>query len=103
MTGSIENRAMRIPPGSVVRTDYVPVERIRMGCRDRMAVGDVDRAYQKRIQAAPEQPWPCPNGEWSDDGAFTIIDGRHEFIAAQMLGFEHLLVAWVSPREGVPA
>lgn len=94
-----EDRSLAVPPGRRVVTDYVHIDRIRFGCRARMAVGDVDRAYQRRLQLGDHQPWPCPRGEW--DGApgapasrFTVIDGRHDVTAALMLGQEWVLVAW---------
>lgn len=82
--------------GAIVRTGYVPVESVILACRDRMAIGDVERAMQRRMACAPGQPWPCPVGEWRG-GRFVLYDGRHEFIAALMLGVEHVLMAWIEP------
>lgn len=94
-----EDRGMTVPAGAIVQTGYVRVDLVTLLCRDRMAVGDVERAMQRRMAAHPGQPWPCPRGEWQGD-RFAIIDGRHEFVAALMLGCEYILVAWVGPREG---
>ncbi|VWX51772.1 hypothetical protein [Novosphingobium sp. 9U] len=91
-----EDRSIAVPPGHVIRTDYVHVDAVKLACRARMAVGDVDRAYQKRLQLGDRQPWPCPRGHWEGD-RFVIVDGRHEFVAALMLGIEWVLVAWVEP------
>ena len=91
------DRAMAVPQGWTVATGYVDVFKVRLACRARMAVGDVDRAYQKRLQAGGAQPFPCPNGEWIDEGTFELHDGRHEWVAAVMLGQSHLLVAWLVP------
>lgn len=88
------DRSMQVKPGQVVKTGYVDVWKCRLACRDRMAVGDVGAAYQKLLQLGDNCAWPCPNGEW-DGGTFTIHDGRHEYVAALMLGRKHLLVAWV--------
>lgn len=88
------DRSMAVPPGLVVKTGYVNTDSCYMFCRDRMAVGDVDRAYQKLIQLGNHSPWPCIRGEW-DGEKFKIIDGRHEFIASLMLGKAYILVAWV--------
>lgn len=90
------DRAFVVPPGMLVRTGYVPVHKVRLACHDRMAVGDVDRAYQKRLQLGANQPFPPPNGEWEGD-TFAIHDGRHEFVASLMLGQSHILVAWLEP------
>lgn len=89
-----EDRGMVVPSGKAVRTGYVPVGNVEMACRDRMAIGDVERAMQRRMAAAPGHPWPCPVGEWSG-GRFRLTDGRHEYVAALMLGCEYILAAWV--------
>ena len=91
---TVVDRSMAIAPGDRVCTGYVDVFRVRLACRERMAVGDIDRAYQRRIQAAPDQPWPCPHGHWDGD-TFVIVDGRHEWLACVAIGFAQLLVAWV--------
>ena len=58
-----------------------------------MAIGDVKSSFERRLQLGDHQPWPCPRGEWQGD-EFVIIDGRHEYVAALMLGQDHILVAW---------
>lgn len=95
-----EDRGMTVPQSAVVKTGYVAVEAVSLKCRDRMAVGDVQSAMSRRMAAAPGQPWPCPVGEW-DGERFYISDGRHEYIAALMLGCTHILVAWIDPAAGV--
>lgn len=80
-----EDRSMAIPPGALVRTGYVPINAVDLACRDRMSMGDVERAYQKRLQLGDRQSWPPPRGQWAGD-RFVIVDGRHEFVAALMLG-----------------
>lgn len=85
---------MLVPAGHIVRTCYVSVWKCRLACRDRMAVGDVAAAYQRRIQLGGASEWPCPRGEW-DGESFVIVDGRHSFVAALMLGNETILVAWL--------
>lgn len=91
------DRALRVPAAHVVRTGYVDVFQVRLANRAGMAVGDVDRAYQKRLQCGPDQPFPCPNGRWEGE-RFVLLDGRHEWVAAVMLGHPRLLVAWVEPE-----
>ncbi|MGN7869356.1 hypothetical protein [Paracoccus sp. 22332] len=92
-----EDRGLAVPAGHRVHSDYVPIDRVRLACRDRMAVGDVERAMQRRMAAAPGQPWPCPIGHW-DGVQFVIVDGRHEYVAALMLGCSHVLVAWIGDQ-----
>lgn len=89
------DRSISVPSGSVVKTGYVDVFRVRLACRERMAMGDIDHAYQKRLQSGGNHPWPCPTGEWDGD-TFMLYDGRHEWIATVALGHTHMLVAWVA-------
>lgn len=89
-----EDRSILVPAGKRVVTGYAHVNQIHMVNRDRMGIGDVERAMQKQMAASPGQPWPCPNGFW-EDGAFKLKDGRHAYVAALMLGVEYLLVAWI--------
>lgn len=91
---TIPDRSLSVPLGSTVRSGYVDVFHVRLACRERMAIGDMDRAYQKRLQAGPEQPWPCPHGHWDGD-TFVIVDGRHEWLACVALGYDTMLVAWI--------
>lgn len=96
-----EDRSIAVPPGQRIVTGYVPVESIALACKDRMAVGDVDRAYQRRIQLGANQPWPCPRGYWQGE-RFWVVDGRHDAIACLMLGISHMLVAWVEEAGAKP-
>jgi hypothetical protein len=89
-----EDRSIRVPSGKIVRTGYVDVFKVRLACRERMAVGDVAAAYQKRLQLGSDQSWPCPNGYW-DGETFVLQDGRHEWVSSVMLGLSHVLVAWL--------
>lgn len=91
---TVPDRSISVPEGKLVRTGYVDVFQVRLACRERMAVGDIDRAYQRRLQTAPCQPWPCPQGFW-DEKTFVIVDGRHEWLACVAIGFAQLLVAWL--------
>lgn len=93
---TVADRSFAVPPGHVVRTGYVDVFKVRHACRARMAVGDVGGAYQKRIQSGEASPFPCPNGHWDGD-VFVIEDGRHEHVAAMMIGIGFMLVAWIEP------
>lgn len=83
-----------MPPGHIVRTGYVDVFRVRLACRDRMALGDIHLAFQRRLQLGADQSWPCPNGYWEGE-TFIILDGRHEWLATVALGHSHILVAWI--------
>lgn len=93
-----EGRSISVPPGHIVVTGYVPIQDVELACKERMAIGDVDRAYQRRIQIAPNQPFPPPRGRWRSTDKFIIEDGRHDYVAALMLGVTHILVAWERPQ-----
>lgn len=88
------DRSMLVPPGRRVRTDYVDVFKVRHACRERIAVGDVDRAFQKVLQLGDHGAWPPPRGYWDGD-TFVLEDGRHEHLATVMVGRTHLFVAWL--------
>lgn len=89
-----QDRSLIVKPGQQVRTGYVAIFDCVLACRERMAVGDVDRAFQRVLQLGDNSMWPCPNGHW-EAGRFVIEDGRHEFVASLMLGKSHILVAWI--------
>jgi hypothetical protein len=91
-----EDRALSVPPGHVVRTGLVDVFKVRFANRTRIAVGDFDRAFQKRLQLGVNHPFPCPNGAWEGE-TFVLLDGRHEWLATVALGHSHILVAWIEP------
>jgi hypothetical protein len=88
------DRSMLVPPGRIVKTDYVDVFKVRHACRERMAKGDVAAAFEKRPQLGENGSWPPPRGQWDGD-TFVILDGRHEHLAAVMAGHTHLFVAWL--------
>ena len=90
----IPDRQLTVPPGRIVRTGYVEIFSVRPACRERMAVGDVGAAFQKVLQAGPDQHFPCPYGHW-ELNTFVIMDGRHEWLARIMHGNSHILVAWL--------
>ena len=85
------------PPGSAGRrivTGYVETHRVRMACRDRMSIGDVERAYRRQLSLGLIEAWPCPVGEWDGD-TFVLRGWTSCLRAALMLGIEWLLVAWI--------
>lgn len=90
----VDDRSKVVPPGHVIKSGYVNVFKVRLACRERMAVGDVDKAFQKLLQSQPNQPHPAPLGYWDND-VFVIEDGRHQYVAALMLGYEFLFVEWL--------
>lgn len=93
-----EDRSLAVPPGHVVRTGYVAIDKVVLACRERMTPGDVKLAYERLLQLGGYQPHPSPNGRWDGD-RFIVLDGRHQYVASLMLGLTHMLVAWVVPAE----
>lgn len=91
------DRSMKVPPGHIVKTGYVDVFKIKLACRDRMAVGDVGAAYQKLLQLGDHEQFPCPTGKWKGK-IFELHDGRHQWVASIMLGKTHMLVSWVEVK-----
>lgn len=94
---ALEDRSLRVPAGHVVVTGYIETHRVRLRCRERMAIGDVEAAYRRVLANGGDAIHPTPNGRWCEDGEFELADGRHEYIARLMLGFEHILVTWIEP------
>lgn len=88
------DRSLLVPPGHIVRTGYIPIFQCRLACRERMAIGDIKLAYERRLQLGSNQSWPPPVGHW-EETVFMIEDGRHEWLAAVALGVEYILVAWL--------
>ena len=105
LTNDLPDRAFEVPPGHLVQTAYIDVWGVRLACRDRMSVGDVAFAFNKRLRHGAT--FPPPYGFWEKDSAgaprFVIVDGRHEYLAAVMIGCEFVLVAWLISSTGSPA
>lgn len=93
-----EDRSISVPPGARVHTTYVAIDDVILACKERMAIGDVNTAYQRRLQLGENQPWPPPVGYW-EGTRFVIKDGRHDYVAALMLGLSHILVAWIELKK----
>jgi hypothetical protein len=91
------DRSMRVPPGHIVCTAWVDIWQVTLASADQMAVGDVDRAYQRALQRGDCAGWPCPVGYW-DKERFVLTDGRHEYVATLMTGRRCLFVAWVEKK-----
>ena len=98
---SLEWAGPAVPPGHVVRTGYVPTEAVVCHARTghQLLPAEVERAYRRQLELGDQQTWPPPTGYWRRDHRFVLTDGRNRFVAALMLGVEHLLVAWLVPLE----
>jgi hypothetical protein len=54
----------------------------------------VEKKWRKLLQQDGCASWPPINGKWDGD-RFIVMDGRHEYLAALMLGWTHILVSWI--------
>ena len=89
----------RVPAGHVVETGYVPIHDVvcHAAHGHQLDPAEVERVYRLQLELGTEQAWPPPTGYWRDDGRFVLTDGRNRYVAALMLGVEHLLVGWLVP------
>ena len=92
----LQDRSMCVRPDQLVRTAWVDVDCCRLGSRTPMGVGDVEHAVRKLVnQGEGLGTWPPPVGHW-DGERFVVDEGRHEYLAALMLGRERVFVAWLA-------
>jgi hypothetical protein len=86
-----------VPAGHVVETGYVPIHDVVCFAPHghQLLPAEVERAYRRQLELGTEQAWPPPTGWWRGDGRFVLTDGRNRYVAALMLGVQHLLVAWL--------
>jgi hypothetical protein len=89
------DKTIAVPPGQVVRTGYVPIDDIVLGCKERMSIGDVLDKYELVKQNAPNAIFPAPMGGWVMDGRFVVEDGRHLIEGYRLNGYTHVLVMWL--------
>ena len=88
-----------VPAGHTVRTGYVPIHEVVVftSFGHQLLPAEVERTYRRQLELGDQQAWPPPTGYWREDRRFVLTDGRNRFVAALMLGIEHLLVAWLIP------
>ena len=99
----LADKTLRSPPGAKLHVEYVHIDRLRLGNRTPMAIGDVKEKFELILQNRPAYIFPCPVGTWTGDPSdplsrFTVHDGRHSYLAYQMHGYEHVLVAWIETQ-----
>jgi hypothetical protein len=86
-----------VPEGHTVATGYVPIHDVVCHSRygHQLYPAEIERAYRRQLAIGSDQLWPPPTGYRRPDGRFVLTDGRNRYVAALMLGTEHLLVAWL--------
>lgn len=90
-----EDRSLVVQPWQTVEVAWVDIDLCRLGCRIPMSPEAVEKKYRRLLQQGGGSPWPPVVGHWRD-GRFVVDDGRHEYLAALMLGRERLLVCWLA-------
>lgn len=97
-----EDRTLFVRPDQRVETAWIDIDCCRIGCRAQMSPEAVEKKYRRLLQQGDGQPWPPIVGHW-DDERFVVCDGRHEYLAALMLGRERLFVCWLADVPAVAA
>jgi hypothetical protein len=89
-----DDRSLKIEQNQKVVTNWIPINNCYFANRDRMSPEAVEVKYRKLLCQSGAAIWPPINGIWVSD-RFEIHDGRHEYVACLMLGYEKIFVAWV--------
>ena len=97
-----EDRSMCVQPYQVVRTAWVDIDLCRLSFRLPMSPEAVEKKYRRLLSLGECAPWPPVVGHW-EDGRFVVCDGRHDYLAALMIGCEKLFVCWLETiPEAIP-
>ncbi|HWI07067.1 MAG TPA: hypothetical protein VNT54_06085 [Solirubrobacteraceae bacterium] len=93
-----------VPAGHTVATGYVEIHQVvcLAGQGSQLHPAEVERAYRRQLALVDAQTWPPPTGYWRHDRRFVLTDGRNRYVAALMLGVQHLFVAWLCPPAADP-
>ncbi len=94
-----EDRSMCVQPHQVVRTAWIDIDVCRLGFRSVMSPEAVEKKFRRLLNIGEAAPWPPIVGHW-ESGHFLVDDGRHDYLAALMLGRQKLFVCWL---EGIEA
>jgi hypothetical protein len=89
-----EDRSMCVQPHQLVRTAWVDIDLCRLGFRMPMSPEAVEKKYRRLLNIGDCAPWPPIVGHW-EDGRFVVCDGRHDYLAALMMGRDKLFVCWL--------
>lgn len=93
---------MCVQPHQVVRTAWVDIDLCRLSFRLPMSPEAVEKKYRRLLNLGDGAPWPPVVGHW-ENGRFVVCDGRHDYLAALMIGREKLFVCWLeTPPDRIP-
>jgi hypothetical protein len=80
-----EDRSMCVQPHQVVRTGWVDIDLRGLSFRHPMSPEAVEKKYRRLLNLGECAPWPPVVGHW-EGGRFVVCDGRHDYLAALMIG-----------------
>jgi hypothetical protein len=92
-----EDRSMCVQPDQIVRTAWIDIDRCKLGCRVPMSPEAVEKKFRRLLNLGDAAPWPPIVGHWQEE-RFLVDDGRHDYLAALMLGRERLFVCWLGQK-----
>lgn len=93
---------MCVQPHQVVRTAWVDIDLCRLSFRLPMSPEAVEKKYRRLLNLGDGAPWPPVVGHW-ENGRFVVCDGRHDYLAALMIGREKQFVCWLeTPPDRIP-
>jgi hypothetical protein len=75
----------------VVRTAWVDIDLCKLGFRLPMSPEAVEKKFRRLLNIGDCAPWPPVVGHW-ENGRFLVDDGRHDYLAALMIGRDKLFV-----------
>lgn len=94
-----EDRSMCVQPDQIVRTAWVDIDLCKLGSRMPMSPEAVEKKFRRLLNLGDAAPWPPVVGHWEGE-RFLVDDGRHDYLAALMLGRERLFVCWLDQAAG---
>lgn len=83
-----------VQPHQLVRTAWVNIDSCRLGFRMPMSPEAVEKKFRRLLNLGDCAPWPPVVGHWEGE-RFLVDDGRHDYLAALMLGRDKLFVCWL--------
>jgi hypothetical protein len=89
-----EDRSMCVQPDQVVRTAWIDIDLCKLGFRLPMSPEAVEKKFRRLLNLGDGAPWPPIVGHWEGE-RFLVDDGRHDYLAALMIGREKLFVCWL--------
>ena len=94
-----EDRSMCVQPDQTVRTAWIDIDLCKLGGRVPMSPEAVEKKFRRLLNLDQAAPWPPIVGHWRGE-RFLVDDGRHDYLAALMLGRERLFVCWLEQAAG---